>query len=699
MHFEQYLDEINSKFPDSLELINKAVLAGEYYEKGCEELLDKIINTLSELKTKVKQTGQNNSLQENNIDIIQSSGDSIVEYGIDAKDISEEKTDSSQFKSDNLIVDEKTLKIHQDAVSNCKALISRTLGNFVKIIDKKKEDPDTVHLHHNIDVEMTKLETRFELNPQDGLDLILLHINLALIEIDEFLDCESNTIAILRGYKEFFDKYKLTNIGTAGQRVIAKVLQDKIVYLSEKISIRRKCSTKKHTEIKDEIVSEENVFSSFYKLTLGHYQNIALINLEYLDKQYKTFNLKHLQEVHLLNRKIRKLVYTNNRTEIDFKKIIIFIDKLVISLNEKNKENERYDEFAYRSCINMLLNTKYDIRLIREEKNEYRKLNDKQGSLDLKTYISKQIDIIEDFQKEKYINDFYPYQSLLSFINKVIDNKIRDNIQCLGIDKELLSEDNKKENFEKIALKLEGIKEEYIKVYHLFQENLSWCRTHRYNPIYLPISECRINYNNIAIFLDSAYILPCDYSHIERQWYMAESDIKSNIRSLKNRVQIEIDKILLQKSAKDIKEETKKSEIRAIQVISLFLSVAVFSLVSVKVVFENKNIWGSFAAMFGFGGCLLLFNAVFHWLVNWPQISNQDPKYKGFGNKIIYSSICFLLVSGLLTCQSNNQINAMQEKSTSKTLDSLSKILKDSIAVIHKNHIIEKHSSHNNKEK
>lgn len=698
MHFEKYLEEINTKFPDSLELINKAVLAGEYYGKGCEELLDKIINRLSELKTKVKQIEQNEPLHENSIDIIQTSSDSIVESGIDAKDISEERADSSQSVSDNIIVDEKTLKIHQDAVSNCKALISRTLGNFVKIIDKKKEDPDTVHLHHNIDVEMTKLDTKFEQNPQDGLDLILLHINLALIEIDEFLDCEGNTIAILRGYKEFFDKKKLTNIGTAGQKLIIKVLEDKIIYLSEKIAIRKNCSTKKHSEIKDEKVLNDNVFSHFYKLTLSHYQNTTLINLDYLKKLDKDIPFTNLQEVHLLNRKIRKFVYVNNVTQIDFKKITKFIDKLVSLLEKKINEEERYDEFAYCSCINMLLNTKYDIGLITVEKNGYEELNDDQSSLDLKAYISNQVDIIESFQNEKYINDFYPYQSLLSFINKVIDNKIRDNIQCLGIDKELLSEDNKKENFEKIALKLESIKEEYIKVYHLFEENLSWCRTHRYNPIYLPISECRINYNNIDIFLDSAYILPCDYSHLERQWYMAESDIKSNIRSLKNRVQIEIDKILLQKSAKDIKEETKKSEIRAIQVISLFLSVAVFSLVSVKVVFENKNIWGSFAAMFGFGGCLLLFNAVFHWLVNWPQISNQDPKYKGFGNKIIYSSICFLLVSGLLTCQSNNQINAMQEKSTSKTLDSLSKILKDSIAVIHKNHTIEKHSS-NNKEK
>lgn len=692
-------DEGQQQSDDSTQYLNKAILAGEYYAPNWRNSLDECLAIIQQNRNK----SQILSEEEESIDIevINNNDDTPNRITLSLDKASEQEASINPQTRDNSSSNNKHNEHHRKAIESCQKVLGKILDNFERI-NEHSTNPSTFYLHHNIDVEISRLRNLIESDPSlKTKELIILQINLALVEIDEFLDCRDSTLSTLNEYKLFIEDNNIINMRTWLSEV-AQILIDKIDYLIVKIDLRRLCNIKKDTDIQliERKLTKSNKYYEFYKLTRKHYYptNHSFDRRSLQQETERLIKVKDedivLQEIHLINKRIRKFSSSSNDIN-EIMKVSVLCEKLIENIQKRLKSNHNLqstlDKFAYCSCINMLLNTKYLLKLTNYKIDNYNNLlNLKQDKtkantnfFDLTTFIVEELDYIESFQQNEFhIEDYYPFESLLNFINNFIEQKIREDITLLGIEKESLSENNKSQVYSEVAHSLDKIKSELLKVYTTFQERLNWCKDHKYNPIYLPIKECKSIMGDTTVFLDSSYILPCDYNHISQLWYMTESDIRSNIRSLKNRVQIEIDKILLQKNAKEIKEEAKKGEVRAIQAISLFLTVAVFSLGSVKMVFENRNMYGSFAAVLGFGGCLLLFNAMFHWMVNSSEISGSNVS-KSFGRHIVLGSCTALILSVILVNCSNNQIERKDSEVLKKTQDSLIKVFKDSLQTIH----------------
>lgn len=692
-------DEDQQQSDDSTQYLNKAILAGEYYSSNWKSSLEECLDIIQQNQNQPQIISE----EEESIDIEVTNNNTTNHLTLSLDTILGQEASINPQNTDNSSSNNKNNEHHRKAIVSCQKVLGKILDNFEKI-HEQSTNPSTFYLHHNIDVEISRLRNLIEndISPKTK-ELIILQINLALVEIDEFLDCKDSTLSILNEYKLFIEENNITNMQTWLAEV-AQILIDKINYLIVKIDLRRLCNIKKGTDIQliERKLTNSNKYYEFYNLTRNHYYptNHSFDRKSLQQEINRVIKVKDedivLQEIHLINKRIRK--FSNSSNDInEIKKVSDQCEKLINDVQQRLNNNQNLqnatDRFAYCSCINMLLNTKYLLKLTNYRVDNYNnllnleqyKIKGNTNFFDLTTFIAEEFECIERFQQNEFhIEDYYPFESLLNFINNFIEKKIREDITLLGIEKESLSENNKSQVYSEVAHSLDKIKSEILKVYTTFQERLNWCKGHKYNPIYLPIKECisKGRDGDTAVFLDSSYILPCDYNHISQLWYMTESDIRSNIRSLKNRVQIEIDKILLQKNAKEIKEEAKKGEVRAIQAISLFLTVAVFSLGSVKMVFENRNMYGSFAAVLGFGGCLLLFNAMFHWMVNSSEISNSTSS-KSFGKYIVLGSCTALILSVILVDCSNKQIERKDSEIVRKTQDSLIKVFKDSIQTIH----------------
>lgn len=64
----------------------------------------------------------------------------------------------------------------------------------------------------------------------------------------------------------------------------------------------------------------------------------------------------------------------------------------------------------------------------------------------------------------------------------------------------------------------------------------------------------------------------------------------------------------------DLEKKIKDGEFRTIQIVALFVTIASFVLMQVKI-YDNKSGVESIAITFSLAGILVLFNGVFHWMI------------------------------------------------------------------------------------
>lgn len=131
---------------------------------------------------------------------------------------------------------------------------------------------------------------------------------------------------------------------------------------------------------------------------------------------------------------------------------------------------------------------------------------------------------------------------------------------------------------------------------------------------------------NPQLFIDSAYVLPEDFSIAKDDLRGKETYLTSNIRSLKNRVEIDVKNKVFEKKADEFEKKVKENEFKVIQIVALFVTVSVFVLNSVKFFTETNDLYGYLSLLSGLAACLVLFNAIFKWLVTWGIHKNVLPK-------------------------------------------------------------------------
>jgi hypothetical protein len=371
---------------------------------------------------------------------------------------------------------------------------------------------------------------------------------------------------------------------------------------------------------------------------------------------------------HVLNKNVSLQLRRIEQTQDDIvdltseeKNLGTWIDLLERQLKILNDNNgNRIDRLAFTSVITLLVNNRFRIILARE------KLDDKFGHIieDLSSDNKKDwLKTLNEFRKNlafdtvlnSGIHDYHGYKYFLNFLDSLFTH-IRKNTLCLFKDSDTINE----ENFLKINKinndKFNDLKVYYSELLHIYDLKLKMYSIRKHKPVYLTFMECVgdlkgekkvsdifsencVDNSAPILFIDSSYILPEDFSIAKDDLRGKETYLTSNIRSLKNRVEIDVkgklNDTIFKKKTEDFEKKIKENEFKVIQIVALFVTVAVFVLNSAKFFVETDDLDGYFAIMFGLAACLVLFNAVFKWLVAWeihkpilPQESVIDKSLK-----------------------------------------------------------------------
>jgi hypothetical protein len=393
---------------------------------------------------------------------------------------------------------------------------------------------------------------------------------------------------------------------------------------------------------------------------------------------------------HVLNKNISLQLRKIEQTQDDIVDLVseeenlgIWIRLLERQLKVLNDNNgNRIDKLAFTSVITLLVNNRFRIILARE------KLDNKFGNIIedlssdnkkdwLKTLNEYRKNLAFDTVLNSGIHDYHGYKYFLNFLDSLFTH-IRKNTLCLFKDSDIINE----ENFLKINKinndKFNDLKVYYSELLHIYDLKLKMYSIRKHKPVYLTFMECVgdlkgektvtdifsencVENSAPILFIDSSYILPEDFSIAKDDLRGKETYLTSNIRSLKNRVEIDVkgklNDIIFKKKTEDFEKKIKENEFKVIQIVALFVTVAVFVLNSAKFFSETEDLDGYFAIMFGLAACLVLFNAVFKWLVAWeihkpilPQESVIDKSLKmiirhGTGKSLF--AIGILLIFGV----------------------------------------------------
>jgi hypothetical protein len=536
------------------------------------------------------------------------------------------------------------------------------LNNFIQIrrkaihsiLDKKTQTEETKFLNILPELMLKAYSSTFEEldifdngsyeNEEIGkinTYLKLLVFNFTLTEEEEYLECTQEQIQRLRKIKrELLDIKISASEQFLSLSVLKIILSDKIEFFIHKIELRNIICQEEELDYDEKEKFSYLKGNYFNKLYVNAAETYFKKNTPYQNRPIKQkngnilpngindFELTTTEDVWKWSRHLRKrlkdlsLPLDSALEEID---LVLKVIKKEIDEEEEGKTT--FKSFSLRSAYNLLFNTSIKIYLKREALQNYSScLDKKEDEINEIIFIRKVFNMIKDKQDDLRIYDYYPYQSLLLFFQD-FTSYVREDVYCLGIDKANLTDKNELELTEKLEKKIVLIGELYFDAINLFQKNLKWCKTKRWNPIYLEEEATKIqdsfidekgNSVDFTLFVDSSYVLPDNFEKIEEKWYAEDQYRKVTLRSLKNRAQFEIHRFVTEASVEKKKEEFEKkvkdNEFKMVQIVAMFVTIATFVLANVKI-FENKDLAASLSVMFGFGACMLLFNAFFKWLI------------------------------------------------------------------------------------
>lgn len=161
---------------------------------------------------------------------------------------------------------------------------------------------------------------------------------------------------------------------------------------------------------------------------------------------------------------------------------------------------------------------------------------------------------------------------------------------------------------------------------------------------------------NVSLFLDSSYILPVDYSRIDDKRIEEKLQLDSKIETIKSKIEalynykkIQLETLRAGKQIDEFKNKLKDGEFKIVQIVALFVTIASFVLMQVKI-YDNKSGIESIAITISLAGILVLFNGVFQWMIEGRREPKSGWKHLCAMVKtpVIFVSILLLASGGIL---------------------------------------------------
>ena len=288
--------------------------------------------------------------------------------------------------------------------------------------------------------------------------------------------------------------------------------------------------------------------------------------------------------------------------------ISYFDDTLYSKLNHVFIK-DKFNTHALKTIKNYLYNSRFSFK-IKQKKYSYKDL-------------LKDMEVIENIQKETSIKNFYPYRKAIQFLMGDIDNDLKN----IPSHTELFDE--------KISLL-----EEYIKS---FEDNLKWCYNINFYPFQLPFNECGVKYDslNIFIFIPSSFSRPIGYVSLRDELI----DIKTKFSFLKNKRDFIEENINIE----NIKQEVRKNEKKYMEILGVFMTVSAFLFGTIDFLSQGLGKEILTTSVLAFGVLLLLFNSSLYFIT--MQRENHWIDYV-MNPRFVFSFITFVLYIVILikTC-------------------------------------------------
>lgn len=161
---------------------------------------------------------------------------------------------------------------------------------------------------------------------------------------------------------------------------------------------------------------------------------------------------------------------------------------------------------------------------------------------------------------------------------------------------------------------------------------------------------------DIKLFLDSTYVLPTDYEEMEVKLIEVDNSVVNGLSQLRAKVllkksQIEIDKRVDESVKKNVEEGTKKlnEEVRTssrqfLSLLSMFATIVVFVLGSVKTVPDLHCVRDKVLFLVGFAQALILFVVGIDFLI----VKRPEEREIGILVVLISSLVATIVIFSLL---------------------------------------------------
>ena len=228
------------------------------------------------------------------------------------------------------------------------------------------------------------------------------------------------------------------------------------------------------------------------------------------------------------------------------------VSNLLSQFEEKYKnlyENHRkhnFDKYALCTLRNFMYNCQLSY-LLKKDEYTIEELCDK-------------IEQIENIQEETCIRNFYPYKKAIEY--------------CINSAKLKIEERDTSFDYNYIIKLLDT----YLS---RFDENMEWCKSHRFYPIQLLLNECIVSVNDDKLFLPSSISRPIDYEKLEklRESFRVEIEyIRNSIIYIKDKVDTET-----------IKDELKNIEKRYIEIGGVLISIVTFLFGTINIFSQQTS--------------------------------------------------------------------------------------------------------------
>lgn len=572
-------------------------------------------------------------------------------------------------------------------IQNIRKRFISPFSSLINDVSKSLEDYSNGRQRHIVDTKrfqyyrlQDELSQRLKVDReiQDSIfDDSIFQINILLAYTDEYLECKKTFLYELSSICQFLKDEK--SVQYDGE--IIQLLLHKAEYLDFKVKYRHAHGT---TGMGEELnKKEKSKFKEFYESTILHYNPLSVAEIRSLETEIGKFEKQgtteyHLAAFHHRNRNINKEVEHKDLDKSAIEGYKTKSDGYISIIGKKTPSSLIIDEVAFKSVSNLLRNTSLAIDLRILIKEDYKKIIDSfrkyiQDGKEMPHFISDYYDeVLKIGDQEDSVQDYHCFIIFLEFLNQFFDFLKSHHQAILDFEDVKTDEKQKKSRLERIFKLVNELNDIYKKALRKLIQKFEMLATHGVRPVYLAKNDCMTKYSwddgvDSQLFLHSSYVLPNDLEDIKTKIKSFDTSFYSQTGSLRNTFEIAHSKFEIDNKTIEFDKRVKENEFKLVQIVAMFVSIATFVLINVKI-FDGKSGIESFGIILGLSSCFFVFNLFFYFVI----LSQYEG---GIGTRKNLKKVVYFIITPIIFAAASGYILYTQGDKTTGDIKVINKTL------------------------